>query len=183
MNWAIGCNLRSIVQNHTSHIVSKALHGRCQFWIILLWSRQQTKFTAVLGRKNQLRESCYCHLITTKATNSMHTTIFMLLCLLQGMAQVNCSFCFVHQVCWEINQATSSLLSWPRKTWSSTWFLITAPQSSILHACQFRGSIQRLRLERSTVILHLSGTVNVCHGLIHILYTCKWFSSGHLLVS
>ena len=67
-----------------------------------------------------------------------HTSIFAVLCSLQGIARVK--FCFARYVYQEISQATSSLLSRPCETLSSTRFLITEPQSSILDACEFRGS-------------------------------------------
>ena len=68
-------------------------------------------------------------------------------------------FCFVCSVCWEIDQATSSLLSWPCKTRSSTWFLITVPWSSIVYACysSFKdwGSSQGSRLIRDCQLTFL----------------------------
>ena len=69
-----------------------------------------------------------------------------LLCLLQGIARVK-FYCFARQVCREISQATSSLLFRPRETRSSTRFSITAPRSSILDACKFRGSRIESRIE------------------------------------
>ena len=86
----------------------------------------------------------FCRLETTKRTQ---TSIFALLCLLQGIARVK-FYCFACQVCREISQTTSSLLFRPRKTRSSTRFSITAPFSSILDACEFRGSSRGSRLER-----------------------------------
>ena len=101
----------------------------------------QLKLMSLLAlRKTFCFESMFCRLETTKRT---HTSVFALLCLLQGRARVKFS-CFARQVCREISQATSSLLFRPHETRSSTRFSITAPRSSILDACKFRG----LRLER-----------------------------------
>ena len=95
-------------------------------------------------------ESMFCRLETTKRA---HTSIFALLCLLQGIARVK-FYCFACQVCREISQVTSSLLFWPRETRSSTRFSITASRYLMHASFEDRDS-------KETVNLHLSGTVAI----------------------
>ena len=75
-----------------------------------------------------------CRLGTTKRT---HTSIFALLCLLQGIALVK-FYCFAHQVCREIVKLITFLASRD---------LILNYCASILDACEFRGSRIELRIE------------------------------------
>ena len=92
----------------------------------------------------------FCRLETTKRT---HTSIFALLCLLQGIVRMK-FYCFARQVCREISQATTHyFFGLARLDPRLDSRLLRLDSRYSMHA-SFED-----RVSKETVNLHLSGTV------------------------